>query len=212
MTHRTALDVRDVRALRCADHPVPRTYSSAAMTRVCVTTRERFLSESRAQLVGQAGSLKAVGESVLGGEPAPVVLCRRWPSGPHLPAAPPAVNQSLANVPQHWFNAGSMVMLDSARGKMPITVLARWPLGVGIAATLAANIAHGRGHGLAGAAVAAWPAVALVAGCGLSFFPSGRRSLPAARNVRMLVATAKGDPLASGCPGGRHGHHLQKHR
>ena len=33
---------------------------------------------------------------------------------------------------------------------------------MGIAATLAANVAHGLGHGLVGAAVAAWPAVALV--------------------------------------------------
>ena len=40
--------------------------------------------------------------------------------------------------------------------------LARWLLGLGIAATLAANVAHGPGHGLIGAAVAAWPAVALV--------------------------------------------------
>jgi hypothetical protein len=35
-------------------------------------------------------------------------------------------------------------------------------LGLGIAATLAANVAHGLGHGPIGAAVAAWPAVALV--------------------------------------------------
>jgi hypothetical protein len=41
-------------------------------------------------------------------------------------------------------------------------MLARWLLGLGIAATLAANVAHGLGHGLIGAAVAAWPAVALV--------------------------------------------------
>jgi hypothetical protein len=33
---------------------------------------------------------------------------------------------------------------------------------LGIVATLAANVAHGLGHGLTGAAVAAWPAVALV--------------------------------------------------
>jgi hypothetical protein len=39
---------------------------------------------------------------------------------------------------------------------------ARWLLGVGIAATLAANVAHSLGHGVAVAAVAAWPAVALV--------------------------------------------------
>jgi hypothetical protein len=58
--------------------------------------------------------------------------------------------------------ASSMVMLDSARRKTPVPALARWLLGLGIAATLAANIAHGVGHGLIGAAVAAWPAVALV--------------------------------------------------
>lgn len=58
--------------------------------------------------------------------------------------------------------ASSMVMLDSARRKAPVPALARWLLGLGIAATLAANVAHGWGHGPIGAAVAAWPAVALV--------------------------------------------------
>jgi hypothetical protein len=58
--------------------------------------------------------------------------------------------------------ASSMVMLDSARRKTPVPALARWLLGLGIAATLAANVAHGLGHGPLGAAVAAWPAVALV--------------------------------------------------
>jgi hypothetical protein len=58
--------------------------------------------------------------------------------------------------------ASSMVMLDSARRKVPVPALARWLLGLGIAATLAANVAHGLGHGPIGAAVAAWPAVALV--------------------------------------------------
>ena len=58
--------------------------------------------------------------------------------------------------------ASSMVMLDSARRKLPAPALARWLLGLGIAATLAANVAHGLGHGAIGAAVAAWPAVALV--------------------------------------------------
>jgi Protein of unknown function (DUF2637) len=60
--------------------------------------------------------------------------------------------------------ASSMVMLDCARRKVAVPGLARWLLGLGIAATLAANVAHGLGHGLPGAAVAAWPAVALV-GC-----------------------------------------------
>jgi Protein of unknown function (DUF2637) len=58
--------------------------------------------------------------------------------------------------------SSSMVMLDSARRKVPVPALARWLLGLGIAATLAANVAHGLGHGPVGAAVGAWPAVALV--------------------------------------------------
>ena len=40
--------------------------------------------------------------------------------------------------------------------------LAWWLLGLGIVATLAANIAHGLGQGAVGAVVGAWPAVALV--------------------------------------------------
>jgi hypothetical protein len=58
--------------------------------------------------------------------------------------------------------ASSMVMLDSARRGVRVPALARWLLGLGIAATLAANVAHGLGHGPIGATVAAWPAVALV--------------------------------------------------
>jgi hypothetical protein len=58
--------------------------------------------------------------------------------------------------------ASSMVMLDSARRGIRVPALARWLLGLGIVATLAANVAHGVGHGLIGAAVGAWPAVALV--------------------------------------------------
>ena len=63
--------------------------------------------------------------------------------------------------------ASSMVMFDCARRKVPVPALARWLLGLGITATLAANVAHGLGHGLTGAAVAAWPAVALVGSCEL---------------------------------------------
>jgi Protein of unknown function (DUF2637) len=58
--------------------------------------------------------------------------------------------------------ASSMVMLDSVRRGVPVPSLARWLLGLGIAATLAANVAHGLGHGPIGAAVGAWPAVALI--------------------------------------------------
>lgn len=56
--------------------------------------------------------------------------------------------------------ASSMALLHSARRQLPLPRLARWLLGVGIAATLAANAANGLGHGPVGAVVAAWPAVA----------------------------------------------------
>jgi Protein of unknown function (DUF2637) len=58
--------------------------------------------------------------------------------------------------------ASSTVLLDSARRHVRVPALARWLLGLGIVATLAANVAHGLGHGVIGAGVAAWPAVALV--------------------------------------------------
>ena len=61
----------------------------------------------------------------------------------------------------------SMVMLDVVRRKASVPALARWPLGLSIAATLAASVAHGLGHGPAGAAAAAWPAVALIGSCEL---------------------------------------------
>lgn len=58
--------------------------------------------------------------------------------------------------------ASSVVLLHSARRRTPVPRLARWLLGLGIAATLAANATHGLDHGPVGAIVAAWPAVALV--------------------------------------------------
>ena len=58
--------------------------------------------------------------------------------------------------------ASSMVILYAARHRVPVPALARWLLGLGIAATLAANMAQGWSHGPAGAVVAAWPAVGLV--------------------------------------------------
>ena len=58
--------------------------------------------------------------------------------------------------------ASSMVVLYAARHRVPVPSLARWLLGVGIAATLTANMAQGWSHGPVGAVVAAWPAVSLV--------------------------------------------------
>ena len=58
--------------------------------------------------------------------------------------------------------ASSMVVLYAARHRVPVPCLARWLLGLGIAATLTTNMAQGWSHGPVGAAVAAWPAVSLV--------------------------------------------------
>jgi hypothetical protein len=58
--------------------------------------------------------------------------------------------------------ASSMVVLYAARHRVPVPSLARRLLGLGIAATLTANMAQGWSHGPVGAVVAAWPAVSLV--------------------------------------------------
>ena len=58
--------------------------------------------------------------------------------------------------------ASSVVILYAARHRVPVPWLARWLLGLGIAATLAANMAQGWSHGPVGAVVAAWPAASLV--------------------------------------------------
>jgi Protein of unknown function (DUF2637). len=58
--------------------------------------------------------------------------------------------------------AASLVMLDSARSGRLAPRLARFLLGLGIVATLAANVLHGAAHGVVGSIVAAWPAVAFV--------------------------------------------------
>ena len=81
--------------------------------------------------------------------------------------------------------ATSIVMLDSARRKVPVPALARWLLGLGIAATLAANVAHGPGDGLAGATAAARPAVAL----------AGSYEL-----LMMIIRSAVGPPEQSAQP------------
>lgn len=58
--------------------------------------------------------------------------------------------------------AASMVLLDSARRKVDAPLMAWCLLGVGIAATLAANVLDGIGAGPLAAGIAAWPAMALV--------------------------------------------------
>jgi hypothetical protein len=82
--------------------------------------------------------------------------------------------------------ASSMVILHAARHRLPVPRLARWMLALGIAASLAVNVAQGWSHGLVGAAAAAWPAVALVGSYELLAWmirtaaPSGPGHVPAA--------------------------------
>ena len=75
-----------------------------------------------------------------------------------------------------------------------------WLLGLGIVATLAANIAHGLGHGTIGAAVAAWPAVALVGSYELLMIIRGAQTPTA--TPRLHDGESVIDPLreqAAGC-------------
>jgi hypothetical protein len=58
--------------------------------------------------------------------------------------------------------AASMVISNASRRNQRVPWLAAWSLGVGIVATIGANVAHGLGHGPIGALVSAWPALALV--------------------------------------------------
>ena len=58
--------------------------------------------------------------------------------------------------------AASLVMLHEARRDNAAPVLARSMLALGVAATVAANIAYGASWGWLGAVISAWPAVAFV--------------------------------------------------
>jgi Protein of unknown function (DUF2637) len=106
--------------------------------------------------------------------------------------------------------ASSMVVLYAARHRVPAPSLARWLLGLGIAATLTANKAQGWSHGLVGAVVAAWPAVSLVGSYELLVWlirasgtdghrpPAGHRDHAA--TCRAAARSAKTAPTATEVP------------
>ncbi len=74
--------------------------------------------------------------------------------------------------------AASLVMLLDARVGRQGPPLARVMLSLGVAATIAANVAYGSAYGLTGAIISAWPAVAFVGSAEL-MVGSIRRSRPA---------------------------------
>jgi hypothetical protein len=84
--------------------------------------------------------------------------------------------------------SASMVLLDAARRGAAAPGLARWLLGAGIGATLAANVAAGLHYGPVGAVVAAWPAAALVGSYELLMLiiRSSAARVPAATTVHLL--------------------------
>ncbi len=117
--------------------------------------------------------------------------------------------------------ASSMVVLYAARHRVPVPSLARWLPGLGIAATLAANMAQGWSHGLVGAVVAAWPAVSLVGSYELLVWlirtsgtvdhrpPAGHLGDAAAAALQSVLPRPQ--PLAPGSPAGASAAHQARH-
>jgi hypothetical protein len=66
--------------------------------------------------------------------------------------------------------AASLVALYAARRGLGVPALARWTLGLGIAATVAANAVSGLRFGWLGALISAWPAVAFIGSAELALW------------------------------------------
>lgn len=91
--------------------------------------------------------------------------------------------------------SASLVMLFAARYKLPVPVLARIATGMGIGATLAANISHGAAHGLPAGIIAAWPACALVVSYELAMWLVGAaRALEKRQIIVVEQAEEEQDP------------------
>src|SRR5258708_5799387 len=58
--------------------------------------------------------------------------------------------------------AASLVLLHEARNRRPAPALARCMLGLGVGATITANVVYGLPFGAMGAVISAWPAVAFI--------------------------------------------------
>lgn len=91
----------------------------------------------------------------------------------------------------------SMVMLDSARRGQAAPGLAKVALGLGIGATVAANVLHGIAHGPIGAIIAAWPAVTLVLVVELLMGMIRRGRVAVTPAPAALAAATAPDPVVS---------------
>jgi hypothetical protein len=90
--------------------------------------------------------------------------------------------------------AASMVLLNSARRGLGRPALAYVALVLGIAATLAANVAAGLAYGPVGAIVAAWPAPALVISYELLMLVIRSAAAPAPGTGTDALANGNGAP------------------
>jgi hypothetical protein len=77
-----------------------------------------------------------------------------------------------------------------SRRNQHVAALAHWCLGVGITATIGANLAHGIGHGPIGALVSAWPALALAGSFELLMTLTRTEHRPIATQPPMASASA----------------------
>ncbi len=109
--------------------------------------------------------------------------------------------------------AASLVMLQEARRGHRAPALARLMLGLGVAATVGANVAYGAAFGVTGAVISAWPAVAFIGSAELLMVsirrtqpvPGGApvpalapSDVPESDSLQVQAATVFADELAAG--------------
>ena len=107
--------------------------------------------------------------------------------------------------------AASLAMLRTARAGLSTPHLARFMLGLAVAATLASNLAYGARFGITGSLLSGWPAVAFIGSAELAI-GMARRARQAAP-VPVAVPDAVPDPEPVPAPGyGLNGHGTEAER
>jgi len=111
--------------------------------------------------------------------------------------------------------AASLAMLRTARAGLDAPRLARFMLGLAVAATLASNVAYGARFGITGSLLSGWPAVAFIGSAELAI-GMARRARQAAPEIRHAVtdlATVPAGVPAVPAPGyGLNGHGTEAER
>ncbi len=112
--------------------------------------------------------------------------------------------------------AAILAMLHEARNGRRAPALARFMLGLGVAATVGANVAYGSAFGVLGAVISAWPAVAFIGSVEMAMGlvravragPAVARTVPPSGEDCALTAyrasVAAGEPLSARQLAARH--------